>query len=300
MSIRIMSEVWEHSRHGGAHLLLLLKLADRANDDGVCWPGHTSLAKAARISRRKAIDKLAEIEESGEVVIGRRGELAKKGEKGKYRDTNIYVVLVACDQAEMARRITEANKMPGLTMPLIGVGSDPLVTRGSEHGVTTLVSPPSLGVVNMGSHESSVETSSNHQEDSRPSDATTPEATYEHPVPPKSHKQDLLYEAVYGGVEGTSYITRQSPHSGLAARLTKALRAATLDRPDLVTAYYQSLRADNLSPTTSEDKLVTAIRKLAGGLGQTVRSSQDAIPTDTRAADEVARIMAARKEEAGE
>lgn len=34
MSVRKMAEVWEHSHHAGTHLLMLLAVADFADDDG--------------------------------------------------------------------------------------------------------------------------------------------------------------------------------------------------------------------------------------------------------------------------
>jgi hypothetical protein len=38
MSIKVMSQVWEHSTRKGTRLLLLLALADFANDEGICYP----------------------------------------------------------------------------------------------------------------------------------------------------------------------------------------------------------------------------------------------------------------------
>ena len=45
--------------------LVLLKLADRANDDGECWPGNASIAKACCISERTLIRHIAELEAFG-------------------------------------------------------------------------------------------------------------------------------------------------------------------------------------------------------------------------------------------
>lgn len=51
MSIRIMTWVWAHSPYSGERLLLHLALADFANDEGVCFPSHGTLAKKARCSQ---------------------------------------------------------------------------------------------------------------------------------------------------------------------------------------------------------------------------------------------------------
>ena len=50
MSIRLMTWVWANSPYSGERLLLHLALADFANDDGVCFPSHGTLAKKARCS----------------------------------------------------------------------------------------------------------------------------------------------------------------------------------------------------------------------------------------------------------
>jgi hypothetical protein len=53
MSIRVQSHVWETSPAKGSDLLVLLAIADFANDDGVAWPGVDTLARKARISKRQ-------------------------------------------------------------------------------------------------------------------------------------------------------------------------------------------------------------------------------------------------------
>jgi hypothetical protein len=69
MSIKKMTEVWEHSQADGTALVLLLKLADFANDAGWCWPGIDRLALACRRSRRQTQRMLAELVELGELEV---------------------------------------------------------------------------------------------------------------------------------------------------------------------------------------------------------------------------------------
>jgi len=52
MSLRVMNRVWDHSGQSGSALLLLLALADQANDQGVCWPSVDTLARKTRLSER--------------------------------------------------------------------------------------------------------------------------------------------------------------------------------------------------------------------------------------------------------
>lgn len=81
MSVRKMAEVWEFSQHSGTHLLLLLAIADFADDNGRAYPSVASLARKCRMKPRNAQTLLASLRESGELVI-RNGE----GPKG----TNLY------------------------------------------------------------------------------------------------------------------------------------------------------------------------------------------------------------------
>ena len=62
MSIKIMSAVWEHAPAEGGKLLVLLALADHANESGLCWPSLPSLAKKARLSQRHVRRILRELE----------------------------------------------------------------------------------------------------------------------------------------------------------------------------------------------------------------------------------------------
>lgn len=65
MSVRVMADVWADAPVEGGELLVLLALADWADDDGVCWPGTAAIAKKSRLSVRhvkRVIDALVERE----------------------------------------------------------------------------------------------------------------------------------------------------------------------------------------------------------------------------------------------
>lgn len=77
MSIMLMSQVWEKSRHRGEKLLLLLAIADAANEANQCmaWPSIAFLAKKIRADRRytkRLIKELCE-EENPELMIVKVG-----------------------------------------------------------------------------------------------------------------------------------------------------------------------------------------------------------------------------------
>lgn len=50
MSIKIMSWVLDHSPYDGKARLVHAVLADHANDDGLCWPSQTTIARRAGCS----------------------------------------------------------------------------------------------------------------------------------------------------------------------------------------------------------------------------------------------------------
>ena len=78
-----MSQVWKHSKHAGGSLLVLLALADFANDEGICYPAQKTLAKKSRLSGRQVRRTVGEIVGSGELAIVRAGR--GRGLKTVYR-----------------------------------------------------------------------------------------------------------------------------------------------------------------------------------------------------------------------
>ena len=72
LSIKIMSEVWEHSKLRGSQLLLLLALADNAKDETrEAWPGTAYLARKTRLSVRAIHRLISELEASKELSVER-------------------------------------------------------------------------------------------------------------------------------------------------------------------------------------------------------------------------------------
>jgi len=67
MSVKVMARVWAHSQTAGGELLVLLALADFANDAGECWPSIPVLARKARLTERQTRRVLTKLEEAGEI-----------------------------------------------------------------------------------------------------------------------------------------------------------------------------------------------------------------------------------------
>jgi hypothetical protein len=82
MSIEVMAKVWKHSPYGEGTLLVLLAMADWANDDGFCWPSIPQLAHKSRQSERNVRYNLRRLEE--DKVID-RVEHRGKGHRNEYQ-----------------------------------------------------------------------------------------------------------------------------------------------------------------------------------------------------------------------
>lgn len=75
MSIYPLTRVWDHSQQRGTALLLLLAMADRADELGVAWAGTNWLATRARLARRQTIRTIQQLENDEEIVVVRSRRL---------------------------------------------------------------------------------------------------------------------------------------------------------------------------------------------------------------------------------
>ncbi|MEA3327790.1 MAG: helix-turn-helix domain-containing protein [Chloroflexota bacterium] len=104
MSIRTMDRVWKNSTQAGGKLLLLLAIADFANDDGMAYPGIKTLAEKTRQSRRTVQRQLSMLEKKGEIAI----------EPGTGRsNTNTFWVLAGMDPELKQTHIEHCQKLKG-------------------------------------------------------------------------------------------------------------------------------------------------------------------------------------------
>lgn len=64
--------------------LVLLKIADRANDDGVCWPGRKRLGLDIALSEETVRQCVRKLERAGLVIVERRQDSAGRDIPNKY------------------------------------------------------------------------------------------------------------------------------------------------------------------------------------------------------------------------
>jgi hypothetical protein len=78
MSIKLMTSVWERTDLSSTQKLVLLALADWANDEGLCWPSVNRLAAKASLTNRGVQKSIRSLEDMGFI---RREEVTGKGNR---------------------------------------------------------------------------------------------------------------------------------------------------------------------------------------------------------------------------
>lgn len=85
MSVRVIQSILNHSQSEGGARLVMIALADRADDTGLCWPSVMDIARRSRLSRGQVFRHLKSLEEMGEL---------KRVKAGGGGSTNTYQIEV--------------------------------------------------------------------------------------------------------------------------------------------------------------------------------------------------------------
>lgn len=85
MSTEALSHVWKNSKQNGTALLVLVAIADGANQDGEYYPSVSSLAAKCRMKNRNLQRIIRNLEASGELVVVQGGGCdTKRGKTNRY------------------------------------------------------------------------------------------------------------------------------------------------------------------------------------------------------------------------
>ena len=85
MSFKLVAKAFDIKVGNPLRKMVLIKLADQANDDGECWPSYESIAKSCEISRRSVINHIKWLSENGFLRIEKR-----YNHNAKKNYTNVY------------------------------------------------------------------------------------------------------------------------------------------------------------------------------------------------------------------
>lgn len=112
-----MARVWAASQHSGTHLLMLLAIADFADDDGRAYPAVSTLATKCRMRSRNANVILAALRASGELQVK-----AGQGPRG----TNLYRVNLPAEGLQNLAPLQSLAPLQGNAAPPAKACSKPL------------------------------------------------------------------------------------------------------------------------------------------------------------------------------
>ena len=114
MSMRLMVQAMNCEVGNPARKLVLLKLADNANDDGVCFPSYQYIADKCEMSKRSAISHIDDL-----IKMGFVSKKARKNKDGS--STNLYLL-----------HLTNGSEKSALGGENISLGSEKSALGGSE------------------------------------------------------------------------------------------------------------------------------------------------------------------------
>ncbi len=164
MSIRVMDRVWEHSQQSSGALLVLLAIADFADDEGVAFPSIGTLARKARLSERQVQRVIAELVAAQELEVtpgkGRAGSHLYRVTAGTPRQYGTGDILSPRHRRRGGvtichrQGVTPASPKPSYREPSLTVTPQPPSSAGPdeqqqggriESTETTCPSPPAPG-----------------------------------------------------------------------------------------------------------------------------------------------------------
>lgn len=142
MSNKAINYVFENSKTVGSARVLMLAIADMANDDGECWPGKAKLHKKVNVSVRMITRLIQECERLGElgVVAGGEGQTNRYLVIGIAAEQRIEKARPAREKKPRAKRVTSDTGVTSEAQDI--TGSVPGVMSSSDTGVTQTHSKP--------------------------------------------------------------------------------------------------------------------------------------------------------------
>lgn len=107
MSIKLMSQVWDLEMESATQKLILLKLADNANDSGECFPSMKTIAKHCGCSRTTVARHIKSFKEQGLLSTSHRYR-----DDGGYSSNNYQLHLPAtpCNKMTHGGHVSESDR----------------------------------------------------------------------------------------------------------------------------------------------------------------------------------------------
>ena len=125
MSVKYSRLVLDRSQSKGTDLLVLLVLADFANEHGLSWPSVATLARTCRMTPRNLNLRLAKLRESGEVEVEQNA-----GQAG----SNLYRIAIQTPEADFTPPLKPTSSPPeaGFPKPLKPASDKPSMNHQED------------------------------------------------------------------------------------------------------------------------------------------------------------------------
>lgn len=140
MSMMLMVKSFGVKVGNASRKLVLIKLADNANDKGECWPSYQHIADQCEISKRSAMKHIDALCEAGLIV-----KRSRKGVKGN--STNVYLLNL---EGEISSPLASEGEQDALEGEESALGSEYSAPGGSEesapgisHSFESVIEPSS-------------------------------------------------------------------------------------------------------------------------------------------------------------
>jgi hypothetical protein len=143
MSIKIMTRVWAESKAKSSKLLLLLAIADFADDNGFAWPGMDTLAEKIRMTTQSVRNLTQDLMQAGELVKISRADQGR---------TNLYIVMTGITDEELKSARDKAEQFGGgqiFLPPKCILGGGKIAVIGG--GKIAVIPDPSVSVIESSS-----------------------------------------------------------------------------------------------------------------------------------------------------
>ena len=166
MSVAVMARVWRCSKAKQGNLLVLLAIADFADDEGEAWPSIPTLAKKSRLKERQTQYAIRSLVRSGELKISK-----KKGPRG----CHLYHITVpentGAENAPVQKMRGAVDGNRGALDGTLGVHStapEPSYNRHkNRHSPSQAQSAPSPAIADSGENPSSSSKSAQGQKSAK-------------------------------------------------------------------------------------------------------------------------------------
>lgn len=110
MSMLLTAQALKVKVGNAAKKFVLVKLADNANDDGVCWPSYDHIAEMCEMSRRTVIRHIAELEKMG--LISVRTRKGSEGNKSNVYQLNLDSVNLSPPSDKQGKKVVTEDHPP--------------------------------------------------------------------------------------------------------------------------------------------------------------------------------------------